>query len=316
MILSVDTTKTGGTGTAATHFKLPLTVAGVYNFSVDWGDGQSDTITAWNDAAVDHTYAAGGVYTVTILGQCTVWSFNNAGDKLKVLRVLNWGEAVTSTLDFYGCTNLVSVTGSATDYPRVATFSNIFRDCTALAGAFPPMNTSAVTNFGNAWFSCSSLTSFPLLDTSKGTTLSYAWYGCTGLTSFPAINTALAVSVNGAWSACSGLTSFPMLPDTDHTTDWTSTWQGCTGLAGFAFPALDMRGMTTGSSCFSGWAMLTAAYDAILNQLANGDGGSIPANVTTNTVFSGGNSKYTAAAVAARATLTTTRTWTITDGGL
>lgn len=415
--ITVDTTKISAGSTAATHFKLPLTAAGSYNATVSWGDGTISTITAWNQAEVDHTYAAPGVYTVDVLGRCTVWSFNNTGDRLKVLSVLQWGEGITSGLDFYGCSNLVSVAGSLDDYPRVTNFTNAFRGCSGLTSfplidtsnvtildnafrgcsgltSFPAIDTSKVINFSNAWFSCSGLTSFPLLDTSKGTTVSYAWYGCVGLTSFPLLDTSLAASFNGSWSACSGLTSFPLLPHTSNVTDFTSAWQGCsgltsfplidtskgtafavtwstcsgltsfplldtskgtnfasawagcsgltsfpllntgkgtgfnsawsgcTGLAGYAFPTLDMHLMTNGTSCFGttggggAWAMSLSAYDAMLNQLANGDGGGIPANVTSNTAFSGGNSKYTAAAVAGRATLTATRSWTITDGGL
>jgi len=110
--------------------------------------------------------------------------------------------------------------------------------------------------------------------------------------------------------------------NTGKGTHFTNAWSGCTGLAGYAFPTLDMHLMTAGAGCFGttsgggGIAISLSAYDAILNQLANGNGGGIPANVTTSTVFSGGNSKYTAAAVAGRATLTATRSWTVTDGGL
>ena len=39
--------------------QLPLVETGNYNFSVNWGDGNTDTITAWNQAEVTHTYSTG-----------------------------------------------------------------------------------------------------------------------------------------------------------------------------------------------------------------------------------------------------------------
>lgn len=160
MILSVDTTKTGTGSTAADHFKLPLTATGTYNFVVDWGDGTPpDTITAWNDAAVDHTYAASGIKTVSILGRCTEWSFNNTGDRLKVLDVTQWGNTVSTALDFYGCANLTAI--SATDSPASLSLANLFRGCTGLNVDLSSLNVSkalnlsnmfnAATNFANGW---------------------------------------------------------------------------------------------------------------------------------------------------------------------
>ena len=34
---------------------LPLVSGGTYNFLVQWGDGNSDTITVWNQAETTHT---------------------------------------------------------------------------------------------------------------------------------------------------------------------------------------------------------------------------------------------------------------------
>lgn len=350
MILTIDTRKSAGAAghTIAKHFKLPLTSGGSYDFTVDWGDGTSSEITDWDDLATEHTYPNDQVYTVSILGRCTVWYFNNGGDRLKVITVTKCGNGVTNTLNFYGCANLESVSGSLTDYPRVTNFTNIFRGCSGLTSfplidtsrvtlldgswrdcsgltSFPAIDTSSVTNFGSAWYGCSKIGqasvpigTFPLIDTSKATTISYAWYGCIGLTSFPAINTSAALSFNGTWSACSNLTSFPMLLFTATVTDFTSAWRGCRGLEGYAFPALDMRTMTNGNECFgvthptNGYAMAAASYDALLNKMYTGPA----ANPNTSVAFGGGNSKYTAAAVTAHDYLAITRTWSITDGGL
>jgi hypothetical protein len=55
---------------------LPLYDGGIYNFVVEWGDGLSDTITAFDQAEVLHSYAEDGEYTVTITGQCEGFNFS------------------------------------------------------------------------------------------------------------------------------------------------------------------------------------------------------------------------------------------------
>ena len=75
----------------------------------------------------------------------------------------------------------------------------------------PPYNcrttdlyTAGVSNFGDAWQNCTSLTSFPLLDVSSGTNFFCAWQNCTSLTTFPAamFNTCTATNFTNAWQNC------------------------------------------------------------------------------------------------------------------
>lgn len=102
-----------GDATART-ITLPLVTNYSYNFIANWGDGTASTITASDSASRIHEYAANGVYRVEITGTCEAWSFNNAGDKLKVTDIIHWGN---STMfggfkyfkgGMYGCANLKS----------------------------------------------------------------------------------------------------------------------------------------------------------------------------------------------------------------
>ena len=77
----------------ADQHTLPVGRSGTYSFDVDWGDGNSDNITAWNQAEVTHTYAASGTYTIEITGTFTGIDFNV--DPLKLIEIFNWG-AVSS----------------------------------------------------------------------------------------------------------------------------------------------------------------------------------------------------------------------------
>ena len=69
----ISTWKTDNTSSGsstATQVKLPLISTGSYNFTVDWGDSTTSTITAYNQAAVTHTYSVAGTYQIKINGVC------------------------------------------------------------------------------------------------------------------------------------------------------------------------------------------------------------------------------------------------------
>jgi surface protein len=99
-------------------FTLPLVSGGTYNFVVDWGDGQSDTITAWNAAAKTHTYADEDLYEIRIDGTLVRWRHNNDASAPKVRELKNWGCLVFDILgyQFRGCSNM---TVTATDAPGI-----------------------------------------------------------------------------------------------------------------------------------------------------------------------------------------------------
>jgi len=144
------------TTTPSETITLPLVSGGTYNFTVKWGDGTIDTITAYNQAEVTHTYATAGTYTVTIAGTIEGWQFNNAGDKDKIQTIESYGSLVLTTgFEFFGCSNLTS---TATDAPTISTTSLVrtFRGCTNFNGAIGNWDVSGVTNMSNMFLSASS----------------------------------------------------------------------------------------------------------------------------------------------------------------
>ena len=135
-IFEVDTTQISMGSTAGDKFLLPLDSSGTYDFEVDWGDGNIDYINTWNDPLTEHTYAVTGVnYTIQITGKLEKWSFNNSGDRSKILSVIQWGifEPGSIAGHFYGCNNLTLST--VTDFINLTTtntFESSFRECTSL----------------------------------------------------------------------------------------------------------------------------------------------------------------------------------------
>jgi len=191
-----DTTKTSTGSSTSTQIALPLIQQGAYKFSVDWGDGSSSTITAWNDATATHTYSTAGVYTITITGKCRGWVFGNSGDKLKILSVSSWGTLNLGSVQpnqgshFYGCANLnLSTVSDQLCLHRVYTLENSFTNCVAIT-SINNINTWVMGNIESLsnTFSGNTLLNQELnLFTKYVTNMDYTFFGCSafnnGLTS-------------------------------------------------------------------------------------------------------------------------------------
>jgi surface protein len=141
----VSTWDTTQTGSASDTIVLPMT-AGVA--TVDWGDGTIDTSNT-------HTYAVGGIYTLTMSGTINTFRFSNSGDKLKITDISNWGsfELINNAFSFFQNLDI-----SATDAPIITTtnLQNAFKWCTSLTTPdFSNFDTSSVTIMETMFEGCS-----------------------------------------------------------------------------------------------------------------------------------------------------------------
>ena len=96
---------------------MPLVSGYNYDFTVDWGDGESSEITAHDDEDKTHSYENEGDYNLVIEGTLEAWSFNNTGDdKDKILSVESFGDLGYKNLSraFQGCVNLGAFKGGVT----------------------------------------------------------------------------------------------------------------------------------------------------------------------------------------------------------
>ena len=144
-----DTTQAGSSNNQVV---LALVSDGDYDFRIDWGDGTSnrDSITAYNQAEVTHTYDSTGVYEIRVIGGITGWRFNNAGDDDKITEISKWGPLRFVSNDeslFNGCSNLVS---TATDSFTLGASngSSMFKNCSKL-GDQGNMNSANISNLTN-----------------------------------------------------------------------------------------------------------------------------------------------------------------------
>lgn len=132
---------------ASNEIQLPLISTGVYDFVVDWGDGQEDRITSWNQAETLHSYNLIGTYVVSIRGVITGWQFGGGGDCLKIENIFQWGcfNSGNAIDCFKGCENIsVDTVVDTIDLENVDTLRGFFADCDNLGGV-----TGIVANLGD-----------------------------------------------------------------------------------------------------------------------------------------------------------------------
>lgn len=125
-----NTVNTSTGSSASNQIKLPLINSASYDFTVNWGDGTSDIITAWDQPEVTHTYPSAGLYTISITGNPVLFYFFGATDRLKITNISSFGGVCQIGFrSFYNCTNL-DIT--ATDLPDFNVLTESFFGCTSL----------------------------------------------------------------------------------------------------------------------------------------------------------------------------------------
>lgn len=116
---------------------LPLYDGGTYSFDVNWGDGNTSTITAWNQLDATHEYVVAGDYTVIITGTIEGFNFTTNNTSVSnIIEITQWGSLRLGNNGGYfnGASNLV------------------------LTGVTDTINLIGVTNMGSMFNGCSSLT--------------------------------------------------------------------------------------------------------------------------------------------------------------
>ena len=144
-------------GTNNDRISLPLVIGGTYNFTVNWGDGTNETITS---TVGIHTYTSPGTYIVIINGTLDGWRFNNGGDRLKLIEIIQWGSMGFGNVfrHFYGAENLILTATDAPDLSNTNSLSGTFWNCFKLGsnGTMNSWNTSSVTDMFNVFYYASS----------------------------------------------------------------------------------------------------------------------------------------------------------------
>jgi len=139
---------------------LPLESSGTYSFIVDWGDGNIDTITSWNQTERTHTYSVAGDYVVTIEGTLIGYRFYDYPTEApKLIEIQRWGclRLTNNNNYFYNCSNLVlSGVTDAINLMGITSLVGMFQNCTNITtiNNIDSWSVSSITNM-NAMFNSS-----------------------------------------------------------------------------------------------------------------------------------------------------------------
>jgi hypothetical protein len=279
-VFTWDSTLEGGDRTLT----LPTNSLGVYDFTVDWGDGSPvQTVDAWDSANRVHTYTTDGIKTITCTGSMTEWG-GTAGGYYSYVRwqtIEHWGNVVLKESgafnnmdrlhsvnddDLNAGNSVDSIFSNLSSLTTFAGFKNPVKNPrsalqnTGVTGAVTINIDSTSTYIDRCFMGCSGLTSITIEgDTISVNEIQYFMDGCTGLTTFNWNATGgFAVGCNMAYSFrnCSALTSFPMI-DVSNVDDFQYAWYGCSGLT--TFPTLNTSSGTTFVRTWSGCTGLTQA---------------------------------------------------------
>ncbi|NAY92636.1 BspA family leucine-rich repeat surface protein [Muricauda sp. JGD-17] len=135
----ITTWKTDNPGASADNqITIPTFSGEIYNYTIDWGDGTSNTNVTGD---ITHTYGLPGTYQVSISGTFPRIFFNffpedEAKDYEKLLSVDQWGSVQWSSMDnaFARCSNLDIKAVDIPDLSNVTSMSLMFRGCSSLIG--------------------------------------------------------------------------------------------------------------------------------------------------------------------------------------
>jgi len=325
-----NTANTSTGSSSSTQVKLPLESAGVYSFDVDWGDGNNDTITTWNQAETTHTYSTAGTYTITITGTIRGWSFNNTGDKLKPTYIDAYGPlALLGEGAFYGCDNVEVRATDAPDLSYTTTLKRCWEACGTVTNMGGQWRTSTITNIQAWWQNATNMNDPKVVNCDfsnvvvgrvafRGTlSFTYSVAGCDWSSLDDADYMFLDSHYNQALSTMSLPAATSMLGFMQDNTHFNNSLPSNTPLVtdmsyllyqSTAFQQaliINIQSVTTFTNWLNGITLTTANYDTTLEHF----GGQ---SIVSGRTISFGSATYTASEVVSAATNTGSGT-TLTD---
>lgn len=334
-----DTTKISEGSSSSNQVCLPLESSGTYNFTVEWGDMNNDTIINWDQPTAIHTYNSEGVYTISIMGTIIGWRFGFGGDKLKILQIQQWGclQLGNSEKYFSGCSNLALTATDDINLTGTTSLHSAFRNCPSLSsnGNMNNWDTSKVTNMDFMFYGASSFNiSIDNWNVSRVTTMRFMFHGASSFNQY--LGDWDVSSVNDMSYMFTDSSSFNQpigdwnvsnVTNMDYIFYFASSFNQPLGnwdvpsvnTMRFMFcfaPSFDqplgnwnVSNVKNMDYMFYGVALSTSNYDQLLigwSQL------SLRFNVT----FDAGSSKYSSAAKDAKLAIINNFNWLIRDGGI
>ncbi len=206
---------------------------GVVNMTVNWGDGTTDIITTYNQAELEHTYLADGIYQITLDGSFHSIYFNDSSNtyphSAKVLSIDQWGGNEWQTLSraFSGCLNMV---GSYTDTPNTSNaieMDETFHSC-ALFNGLVEFDMSSVTTIFRMFQGCTNFNQ-PINFTAPNLTyIQQTFSGCINFNQPVNITSGANTSLYQTFYKCNNFNNSITLSNTSSVTTMGAMFYQCT----------------------------------------------------------------------------------------
>jgi surface protein len=129
--------------------------SGNYDFTVNWGDGTSNTYKGTYSSTINHTFASAGTYYVTISGNSAATAVMPAIEfsaNSLLTGVVQWGEIGLTSLSYAFYMNTAYGTLQANDLPNLTNVTNMsymFRGATAFNLDIGGWSTGSVTDMSS-----------------------------------------------------------------------------------------------------------------------------------------------------------------------
>jgi len=243
------------TTTSPQTFVIPCVDEGTFNATVDYGDGTgSQTVTAYNDSNLTHSFATAGQYTITIDGTFpNIRFYDDAASRVLVNEVVDLGDVgwVNFYRAFRGCSSLTTFNVGTVNTSSATNMLEMFRDCSSLTTLdLSGFDTSSVTDISRMFINCSSLTTLDLsnFNTSSVTSMQSMFNNCSSLTTLnvSSFDTSSVSNMNNMFNNCSSLTSLNVSNfDTSSVTSMQQMFLNCTSLTSLDLSSFDTSSVTS-----------------------------------------------------------------------
>lgn len=307
-----------------------------YNFTVDWGDGSSDSNVSDD---ITHDYVVEGKYTVSISGEFPQIYFDIGGegqDPQKLLSIEQWGGIEWQSMyqAFTGCSNLVD---NATDVPYLALVTDMsfmFAEAIIFKGDLTMWDVSSVTSmyamFAFAEAFNSDLSAWDVSSVTDMTAMfadALAFNGDLSAWDVSSVTDMKGMfsdtlAFNGdlsTWDVSSVTNMYAMFYDADAFNGDLGAWDVSSVMDMNAMfyeadafngdlSTWDVSSVTSMGDMFAGVTLSTENYNALLVGWSN-------QSLQSDVDFDAGNSFYSGSSQAARDVLTGTFKWSVIDGG-
>ena len=237
------------------NFVVPCVDLGIFNATVNYGDGTgSQTVTAYDDLNLTHSFATAGQHTITINGNFPNIKFHtNSASRAALDEVIDLGDVgwLSFFKGFRNCGNLTDFNFGTADTSNVTDVREMFRNCINLSTF--NKGTSDASNFIDMslmFSNCLSLTSLDLsnFNSSSATNMRLMFSDCSNLTSLnlSGFDTSSVNSMYQMFDNCQRLTSLDLSSfDTSNVTSIYQMFDNCLDLTSLDLSNFDTSSVTS-----------------------------------------------------------------------